>query len=119
MQPKRKLETPNPGEITSPSVFLARLTWIIFGPFALLITTMVIINYSRGWLTSVDAIFSLIVLLMLLGRWVEMRSGAALTATGEPATWRHVKRYTAVVAPLATAIWVVANLLGNHVFARG
>jgi|GEM_PF-7108197 len=52
---------------------------------------------------------------MILGRWVEFRSGTATTATGEPATVEHARRYTRVVVPTAACVWIAANVLGNHV----
>ena len=51
---------------------------------------------------------------MLLGRWTEFRYSRPLTATGEPATADHLRRYTLVLSILGLGAWVAANLVGNQ-----
>jgi len=111
------LESPHsePGEITSLWVLGARLTWISVGPLALLGVAYGIVSKGTGWLTGLDAAFAIVAGLMLRGRWVEQRSGAATTATGKPATAEQFKRYVMLLIPLAAAGWVIANVVGNHV----
>ena len=105
---------PHPGEIRSLPVLGARLTWIIFGPIAAAALLVQIVSRGTGWFTGLDAAFGVVVGLMILGRWVEQRSGCATTSTGEPATLEQCKHYTALVLLGAAAAWVVANALGNH-----
>jgi hypothetical protein len=104
-----------PGEITSFSVLVARLLWVLAGPLALLGITYSIMSGGTGWLTGRDAAFGIVVGLMLLGRWYEHRSGEATTLTGEVATPEDFRRYMRLVPALAVVIWVVANALGNHI----
>ena len=106
---------PTPGQINSLSVLGARLTWTFFGPTALLFTTYGIIANRTGWLTGLDAFFGIVVGLMLLGRWVDHRSGSSTTLTGEPATDVQFRRYMTTLTPLGAGLWIVANALGNHV----
>lgn len=114
MKPDPNPATPKPGEITSLSVLGARLTWLLLGPLALLAITYGIVAGGTGWLTGLDAGFAVVVGLMLLGRWVEQRSGTATTLTGEPATPAQFKRFVTTLIPAAAAIWVAANVAGNH-----
>lgn len=107
--------TPKPGEISSFGVLGARLTWILAGPIALLGITYGIVSSGTGWLTRLDAAFCVVAGLMLLGRWVEQRSGTATTLTGEPATPGQLKRYITILIPAAAVVWVIANVVGNHV----
>ncbi|MFH0980718.1 MAG: hypothetical protein V2A79_04175 [Planctomycetota bacterium] len=102
------------GEINSFTVLGGRLTWVILGPFALLLITAGIVTRGGGWFTGLDAAFGVVVGLMILGRWVEQRSGTATTLTGEPATVEQCKRYTAILLLVTAAVWVTANVLGNH-----
>ncbi len=104
-----------PGEITSVWVLGARLTWVVFGPVALAAIAYGIVSGGTGWLTALDAAFVVVAGLMLLGRWVEQRSGSATTMTGKPATPEHLKRYVTILIPLVAAVWITANLVGNHV----
>ncbi len=102
-------------EAGSGSAALSRLMWMLFGPLLLCLITYGIVTSGSGWLTTRDAAFVVVVALMVGGRRREHRSGAALTATGEPATEKHLTRYVRILLPLAACVWVVANVLGNHV----
>lgn len=102
-------------EISSGTVLLGRVMWMMLGPVALFFITLAIITKGGGWFGAEDALYGVIVALMIGGRWIEQRSGAARTATGEPATVEHFKRYARVLVPASVAMWVVANALGNHV----
>lgn len=105
-----------PGEITSVLVLFGRLMWMMLGPILLVVTTYAIVK-SGSWFTLWDAAFCGVVALMIAGRWVEQRSGAARTATGEPATVRHFRRYVRVLLPLTVGVWVAANVVGNYILA--
>jgi hypothetical protein len=106
---------PKPGEISSLVVLGARLTWIAVGPLALAGITYGIVSTGTGWLTGLDAAFGVVVVLMLVGRWVEQRSGTATTLTGEPATGQWFRRYALLLPALAVATWIVANAVGLYV----
>lgn len=106
-----------PDESNRFSVLGARVTWMALGPMVAMLAAVGIISHGRGWVTYVDAIFAVAVALTLFGRWFEMRFGNAMTASGEPATWGHFRRYVMALIPVAAAAWVAANVLGNHVFA--
>lgn len=108
---------PTPGQINSLSVLGARLTWAFLGPAALLLTTIGIVSNGTGWLTALDAFFGIVVILMLLSRWVEHRSGTSTTLMGEPASDAHFRKYMKALPPLAVVVWIVANILGNHALA--
>ncbi len=107
--------SPEPPPIRSVWILGARITWILVGPLLTAAVTYAIVVSGRGWLTGWDALYAGLVALMILGRWVEFRSGTATTATGEPATVEHARRYTRVVVPTAACVWIAANVLGNHV----
>jgi len=94
---------------------LGRITWMLICPMVLLPITLSILLRSRGWFTIVDFAYFVVLGLALLGRWLEFRGGNPRTAYDEPATPAHLRRYL-VVAPLGgLALWVLANILGNHV----
>lgn len=101
------------------SGLLARTTWLLAGPFALLVTLYGIVNTSSGWVTTLDAVFFVIVGLMIGCRWAEQRSGQGTSAYGEPSTWADFQRYVKALVPLALGAWMVANVLGNHILSSG
>jgi len=52
---------------------------------------------------------------MIVARWLEQRSGAAATLEGKPAGPREFTWYSTRLVVAAAVVWVVANVLGNHV----
>lgn len=90
--------------ISGLTVLGARRTWIILGPMALVGITWGIVSQGTGWFTGLDAAFGIVVVLMLLGRWVEHRSGTGTTLTGERAKPEQFKRYVTLLPPLAVAV---------------
>ena len=103
------------GAISNLAVLFARIFCFLLGPMFLVLTAMGIVNSGSGWFTNLDALFACLVVLTVVSRWVEQRSGSATTAKGEPATMRDFRRYLRSVLLIATLVWVAANLLGNHV----
>ena len=101
--------------VTNSWILLARVFWMILGPMALVIVCLAIANSSTGWLTPLDAGYFAILGLMIGCRWAEQKSGQATTATGEPATWSNFNRYVVALVPLAVVVWVVVNVIGNHI----
>jgi hypothetical protein len=106
-------------EDTSFGVLFARLTWALLGPLALVLLTFAIASAGGGWLTAADVAYLAVLAAMLAGRWLEFRSGQGRTAEGEPMTGGDLRRYLLLATALGLAVWVGANLLGNHWLAGG
>lgn len=106
------MERPAPNATLAP---LGRIAWTILGPMVLLVITLLIVLKSSGWITVVDVAFFAVLGLCLLGRWLEFRGRNPQTAYGEPATAAHLRRYLLVAPILGLSIWILANILGNHV----
>ena len=102
------------GEVSSATVLLGRLTWMMVGPVLLAYLTYSIITSGSGWLTPLDFAYAAIALLMLGGRWIEQRSGAAMTVMGNRSTNEHFARYVRILLPTAIGAWIAANVVGNH-----
>lgn len=103
--------------ISSFGVLGARLTWAMLGPLVFVVLVWSIGSRRQGWLTWLDAPYAAVVVLMMLARWVEHRSGTATTLTGEPATAEQCRRYMVILPIAAVAAWIVAKVLGNYVLA--
>lgn len=111
--PRTENET-HVGEAKTATVLLGRLMWMLFGPVILAYTIYIIVSRGEGWLTPWDAVFVIVAALMIGGRWIEQRSGTAMTATGERATPEDFARYVRILLPAAIGVWIVANVVGNH-----
>jgi hypothetical protein len=104
-----------PDAISSLWVLGARVMWTVLGPVALLLISARIVSSGTGWATGLDVCFGVVVGLMLVGRWVEQRSGSATTLKGEPSTLERCRRYMIRLLLVAAGVWAGANLLGNHI----
>jgi hypothetical protein len=94
--------------------FMGRILWLFFGPLALMMVLMGIVQTGEGWLTGFDIAFFVILVAMVLGRALEFASGAPQTADGTPATPGHLFRYMIWMPATALAFWVVANFFANR-----
>ncbi len=98
--------------MTSGPAILGRLSWMMVGPFVLAICAVSIAQRGGGSLSPLDLVYVLVLCGMLIGRWSEFRLSRPLTATGEPATAAHLRRYVRATGGLGLAIWVAAKLVG-------
>lgn len=105
-------------QITSLGVLLARITWMLLGPVALLVLMLTIGSSAAGWLTATDLAFFVVLGLMVLARWWEFRSGQGQTAAGEPMTTGDFRGYVLGVLTLGLVVWAGANAVGNHWLGR-
>ena len=72
-------------------------------------------NDGSGWTTALDIAFAVVVGLMLLARWYELRSGLGQDGYGKPATLAAFPKYAAWTVTVSLVLWAGANALGNHV----
>ena len=111
MQDQAKNANQNEGVQSGSFVaLLSRLTWNILGPFFLVIVASQIATQGDGGLTWADEVFLTTVALMICGRRLEMRPGAALTAKGV----EHLKCYTMILMAVVAVVWLAATLLGKR-----
>jgi hypothetical protein len=92
------------------SAILARPFWMFFGNFILLISTVnIIVGENKPSRTS-DLIFWGAVVAMVIVRFLDIKFLDGLTATGQPASIKHWRRYAIVLAVISAAIWTAAHL---------
>ena len=102
--------------VSSVPILVAHCTWYLLGPLFLFLILLAIVRAGTGWATALDFVFFIGVAVAVFCRWVEQRSGQAVTMSGEPSTWEDFRRYAIRFPLLAVALWIVANVLGNHWF---
>jgi hypothetical protein len=94
---------------------LCRFMWMFIGPLILGSVVYQTVAQRDGWFVFRDIVFAIALALMIGARWLEIRTGAGETATGEPATVEHFKRYAMILVPVAAVVWTVAKVVGTHV----
>ena len=109
-----EFETRAATPVTTPkTAVLGRLTWMLFGPFCLLLSLFSLVTKGKVFFTLTDGAYFCFLGAMLLGRWVEFRTGYALTSTGEAATKKDLHRYLRSVIIVGLGVWMVAVLVRN------
>jgi hypothetical protein len=110
--------SPPSSQTTLVLALFGRLTWMMFGPISLAVTTFLVVSKGGGWFTPADFAHFAVLGAMLLGRCLEFGGGNPQTAEGQPATRAHLRRYLLVAGVIALVVWVAANIVGNHRFTR-
>lgn len=112
--------TPDP--LTPPttcfSLALVRVFWMMVGPMALFLLLSGIVTNSNGWFTPADFGFLAVLGGIILARVMEFRGGNPQTASGEPATPAHLRRFIIVTLIVGLGVWVLANMIGNYWLAH-
>lgn len=90
---------------------LARPFWMFFGNFILLISATTIFAGEGETSYVSDLFFWSGVIAMVFVRFLDIRFLDGLTATGEPASLRHWRRYTFFLALVSAAIWSAAHIV--------
>lgn len=101
-----------PSDAAAQSGFgiLLRLTWLMFGNVLLMALAVAIAERrSAGFLTIVDAAFWILVAGLALARYVDITRMKGQTASGEPATVGHWRRYLLTLLPLSIVVWIAAH----------
>ncbi len=65
-------------------------------------------------MSAADFAYFVVLASLIFARWLEFRGGDPRTATGEPAAMIHFRRYAWIVLGIGLGLWIVANLIGNH-----
>ena len=114
----REAMTMTAGQSTPLLLVVARIYWLFLGPVILGALTLVAFSSKGGWLTMIDFMFLALLGGLILARWYEFRGGNPQTNMGEPATWAHFRRYALITVLFGLSVWVLTNLLENHVLSR-
>ena len=103
--------------VTSLGVVAAHLLWVFVGPFALAALLLGIVRSNAGWWNGLDLAVLVVVAVMIFARWIDQRSGKAMSVQGEPSTWEDFNRYVLGLPVVAAVAWLAANLIGKHLSA--
>jgi hypothetical protein len=89
---------------------LARLFWMFFGNFVLMVCAANIFMGESSSTRTSDIIFWCVVPAMIIVRFLDIKFLDGQTTTGEPATLSHWRKYAIVLAVISAVIWAVAHL---------
>jgi hypothetical protein len=107
-------QSPTGKPVTSLFVLGAHVTWFFIGPIVMLAALYGIGQSDQGWATVMDLLYFIAAAWVVLARWVDQQSGQGSTGDGRPSTWADFRRYLCFFVPLTIALWIGANIIGNH-----
>jgi len=90
--------------------FLLRIFWMMFGNLILFLIVIGIYEGEKATLNLRDGIYWILVLLLMVVRYIDIKYLNGLTAIGAPASMRHWYRYIAVLTICAGLLWGLAHL---------
>ncbi len=93
----------------SPGGCLLRLFWMAFGNLALVMIAIMMIQ-RRGF-SALDAGYWGVVVALVIGRYVDITRFGGRTASAEPATVDHFRRYAVGLLTTAAAVWACVHVL--------
>ena len=90
---------------------LFRLFWMVFGSGILLFLWFFILSHSGTFFSLFDTAFGATVALLIAVRYVDITRLNGQTASGEPATLAHWRRYTFGLVLFGAAAWAAAHAI--------
>lgn len=94
---------------TSGRGVLTRLYWMLIGPALMLVAAGLIAKHPTWSLGWKDFMFWAAIASLIAVRWLDVRRFGGLTADGEPATLRHLRRHALLILGIGTAVWPLAQ----------
>jgi len=90
---------------------LVRLFWMAVGNFILFFMVCGIVAGENKGLGLKDAVYAIVVVLLVLARYIDIRYLGGYTAQGAPASMAHWYRYVAGLITCGGVIWGLAHMV--------
>jgi hypothetical protein len=94
-----------------PAGCLVRLGWFMFGNAGLVACIGIIASHKGNFLSAADLVLCVIVPVMLWLRYVDITRLKGETASGQPATITHWKRYVGLLLAFSVVTWAAAHAI--------
>jgi hypothetical protein len=99
-------------------LFTRRLYWFAVGPMLMILMLLGIFNGERNQLIGFNIGYLVCLAGLPLSKWLDMRSGQAMTADGKPATWADFRKYVITALIIGIGAVLVANAWAYYSSAR-
>jgi len=93
---------------------ILRVFWMLFGNAILCVSAVYILHLKGVFFHTADVVFWVTAAALVLARYLDIKFYTSLTATGEPASMTHWRKYAVVLLICSTVIWVLAHII-NHI----
>ena len=93
----------------------AKLFWTFLGNAILLFTAISIFLHKGEILHTADIVFWVTVAAIIIARYLDIKIWNGFTATGQPASMAHWRKYVVVLLIGSTATWIILHVT-NYFF---
>ena len=90
---------------------LLRIYWMVIGAALIALFALAIVRDDHTIVSGPSLALWLVGGSMVLARWVDITRYGGLTSEGAPATMADLRRYTARVLGVTSAVWIAALVL--------
>jgi hypothetical protein len=90
------------------------MLWFLVAHAVLLLSAAIIVQQHRKPFSAADAVFFGTVVLAAVIRYLDIRFFRGATATGNPATMRHWRRYAILLILVSLIVWAAAHAVGHY-----
>ena len=90
---------------------LARLFWMLLGNAILAISGVSILQYKDRGFHTADAVFWIVIAILIPVRYLDIKFWEGGTCTGGPATMTDWRRYVFMLTGIAGGVWAVLHLV--------
>ena len=91
-----------------------RVFWILLGNAILFLAAIFIFRHKGETFHTADIIFWGTAVTLIFVRYLDIKFYNGLTATGQPASMVHWRKYAILLLICSTLIWVLAHII-NHI----
>ncbi len=111
--PKHETGSQSPPSVDSVSGCLVRLAWMLFGNIALFLLAAFIAQHTQTAFSTTDLAYWAVVAAAIAARYWDIRSFKGQTATSQPATMAHWRRYALVLLVVSLVVWGAAHAIAR------
>jgi hypothetical protein len=97
---------------------IVRVFWMLFGNVILLVSVILIFQRKDWMFHTADVVFWGTVVALVLARYLDIKFYNGLTATGEPSSMSHWRKYTIILLICSTAVWVFSHAVNYPLVNR-
>lgn len=88
---------------------LVRMGWMVFGSLAMVLCIVTIARHTGSFLSVADAVLWALVPVLIWLRHIDITRMKGQTASGQPATLSHWKRYAGLLLAFSLVAWAAAH----------
>lgn len=98
-------------ETNNIAALFLRLFWMFLGIMGLMLCVLRILHNRETFFSAADAVYVLLVPLLIGARYLDVTRFRGTTTYGEPATLVHWRRYAVVLLASSAVIWCAAHAI--------